>query len=309
MSNKFWTMLVAIIMVIVLALAGLTFTVAEGENAVVYTFGGIREGGIKKQAGAYFRLPIGIERVEKVDVRWRTLAIKGNEIVTTRDQNQIYLTLTIVWRVNDVEKYLSRLSNTQGINIAVNAENLLSARVRGARQTIVSGFALSDLVSVQPEQAQKFSAMENALLQHLQNDMRQAACGIEIAQILVTQLALPKDTLKAINERMIAEREMHSEKNITAGKEEAKKIIGLANLEKQNLLSAATAEARRIKGQADAESAEFYREFSQHPDLALFLRRLDALEEILKNKATIVLPVKNPLENLLEEPIMDNPKK
>ncbi|GHS92274.1 protein HflC [Planctomycetales bacterium] len=299
-NQRAWTIAVAAALVILLAAVCLTFTVNEGEQAVVYTFGGIREGGVKKIPGAYFRLPPGIERVEKVDTRLRALEIKNTEIVTTRDQNHIYLTLAMAWRVNDAEKYLRRMANDAGWRSEANAANMLSSLARGARQTVVSSFALTDLVSDRPEQAATFAQVETALLRQIQSDLQKSDYGIAVDKVFITRLALPKDTIKEINARMIKERQTHSERNVTAGKEEAKKIVSRANLEKQNLLSEATAKARQIKGEGDAAAAEFYQEFKQNPQLAIFLRRLDALEAILKNKATVALPVDNPLGGIIE---------
>ncbi|MDR0866990.1 MAG: hypothetical protein LBP75_00745 [Planctomycetota bacterium] len=307
-NQRAWTIAVAAALVVLLAAVCLTFTVNEGEQAVVYTFGGIREGGVKKIPGAYFRLPPGIERVEKVDTRLRALEIKNTEIVTTRDQNHIYLTLAMAWRVSDAEKYLRRMANDSGWRSEANAAKMLSSLARGARQTVVSSFALTDLVSDRPEQAATFAQVETALLRQIQSDLQKSDYGIAVDKVFITRLALPKDTIKEINARMIKERQTHSERNVTAGKEEAKKIVSRANLEKQNLLSEATAKARQIKGEGDAAAAEFYREFKQNPQLAIFLRRLDALEAILKNKATVALPADNPLGGLIEAAPTDGGK-
>lgn len=299
-NNKFWTILTAAVIVALLAVASFCFVVEEGEQAVVYTFGGIRPGGVKKAPGAYFRWPLGIERVEKVDTRLRTLEIRGNEIVTTRDQIQLYLTVAVAWRVANAETFIRRMANEQGLNNDTQAENLLTARVRDVRQGVVSAFALTDFVSTDKAQADNFRKLDGALLERLREKMPAEDYGVEIASVMITRMAMPKDTIKAINERMIKEREIRSETNVTAGKEEAKKIISSANLEKQNLLSNAAAEARKIKGEGDAKAAEFYQEFKKNPKLALFLRRLDALEEVLKNKATVALPVNAPLDALFE---------
>ncbi len=299
-NNKFWTILTAAVIVALLAVVSFSFIVSEGEQAVVYTFGGIREGGVKTKPGPYFRWPLGIERVEKVDTRMRTLEVKGNEAITTRDQIQIYLTFAVAWRVANAETYIRRMTNDQGLSNDAQAVNLLTPKVRDARQKVVSSFALTDFISVDKKQADNFRKLEESLLANLREQMPAKDYGVEIDNVFITRVAMPKTTIAEINKRMITERQIHSETNVTAGKEEAKKIVSRANLDKQNLLSNASAEARRIRGEGDAKAAEFYQEFKKNPKLALFLRRLDALEEVLKNKATVALPVNDPLGSLFE---------
>jgi membrane protease subunit HflC len=56
------------------------------------------------------------------------------------------------------------------------------------------------------------------------------------------------------------------------------------------LLAAAEAHAKKIRGEGDAEAAQYYKMLEQEPKLAIFLRNLDALVATLKERATIVIP-------------------
>lgn len=302
MNKNIWTMLAAGIVCVILALAMFTFTVDNETQAVVYTFGAIRKDGVKKEPGLWFRWPTGIQSVVLVDTRNRSLAVRGNEPVTTRDENQIYLSLNLVWRVRDAETFIKRMNNDEGLSVEEKAARYLQDRVRDARLRAVNQFPLSALISDKPEQKKNYAAFQDTLLKTVEKEVARSDSGIELKSLEVTRISLAKSSSQAIFESMIKERTIRSEKNITDGKNEAMQIVNRANLQRQNLVSQAMADARRTKGEGDAAAAEHYKEFRKNPQLANFLRRLDTLEEILKNKATVALPVNNPLESLIENP-------
>ncbi len=301
-KKSIWTILLAIIVVGILALAMFTFTVEESTNAIVYTFGAVREDGVKNEPGLYFRWPVGIQRIVTVDTKERILKVPGNEPVTTKDQNPFYLSLSISWKVSDAGLFIRRLTNDEGLTIEENAQRFLQDKVRGARQRTVNQFNLSDIFSDSKEQPKEYKKFVNTLLTQVRQETEQSDYGIVVDNLFITRIAFPQTNSKAIFDSMIKERELRSEKNITDGKNEAAQIINRANLQKQNLISQAMADSRRIKGQGDAAAAEFYKAFRENPQLANFLRRLDTLEEILKKKATVTLPSKNPLDGLIENP-------
>lgn len=302
MNKNIWTILAASVVCVILALAMFTFTVDNETQAVVYTFGAIREDGVKREPGLYFRWPVGIQRVIPVDTRNRNLPVKGNEPVTTRDENQIYLSLNLVWRVKDAETFIKRMTNDKGLSIEEMASQSLQDRVRDARLRAVNQFQLSSVISDSGEQAKNFAAFQQTLFSILEKEVARSDYGVELKALDITRIALSKNSSKPIFDSMIEERNIRTEKNITDGKNEAAQIVNQATLQKQNLISQAMADARRTRGEGDAAAAEHYKEFKKNPQLANFLRRLDTLEEILKNKSTVALPVTNPLETLIENP-------
>ena len=58
---------------------------------------------------------------------------------------------------------------------------------------------------------------------------------------------------------------------------------------REQQLARADADARRIRAEADAAAAEFYRVFEEDPELAMFLRKLEVLEETLGFRSTVLL--------------------
>jgi len=108
---------------------------------------------------------------------------------------------------------------------------------------------------------------------------------------------------------MKTERNRRTEATIARGEAEAAKIRADANLKKTELLAAAEARAKVIRGQGDAEAAKYYKLLEEDPKLAMFLRDLESLEKILKERSTIVIPADSEPFKLLKEIPSLEPKK
>ena len=73
------------------------------------------------------------------------------------------------------------------------------------------------------------------------------------------------------------------------GNAQANKIASDADAKKTELLAAAKARAKAIKGKGDAEAAKYYKMLQKNPQLAMFLRDIEALKKTLENRSTIVI--------------------
>ena len=71
------------------------------------------------------------------------------------------------------------------------------------------------------------------------------------------------------------------------------------------ILAVAEAEAKEIRGQGDEEAAKHYAVFKENPELAMFLRNLDALKETLSDKDTLILDTSTPPFHLLKPGAMN----
>ncbi len=105
----------------------------------------------------------------------------------------------------------------------------------------------------------------------------------------IRRILLPEAITAKVFERMRAEREEIAERFRSEGEGEAIRIRAEADSERDQVLARAEANAKRIRAEGDAEAAEHYKIFEEDPELAMFLRKLEVLEETLKEKATVVL--------------------
>jgi membrane protease subunit HflC len=133
--------------------------------------------------------------------------------------------------------------------------------------------------------------------------------GIDIRHLGIKQLKVSEDVSKDVFERMRAERNRKTEATVAEGQAEATKIRTDADSKKTELLAAAEARAKAIRGQGDAEAAKYYKLLEQDPNLAIFLRDIEALKKILQERSTIVLSADTEPFKLLKEKPDIKPKK
>ena len=89
--------------------------------------------------------------------------------------------------------------------------------------------------------------------------------------------------------RMRQERKAVAERYLSEGDAEALRIRAQADSLREQKIAAAEADARRVRAEGDAAAAEYYKIFEEDPELAMFLRKLEVLEQTLNEKSTVVL--------------------
>jgi membrane protease subunit HflC len=125
--------------------------------------------------------------------------------------------------------------------------------------------------------------------------------GVEIKAVGIKQLGISEKVTQDVFARMKADRNRRTEATLAEGKAEATKIKTDADSKKTELMAAAEARAKAIRGQGDAEAAKYYKLLEEDPQLAMFLRDVDALKKILKERSTVVLSAESQPFKLLKE--------
>ena len=127
-----------------------------------------------------------------------------------------------------------------------------------------------------------------------------AQYGIEVVDVRIKRVDLPKENEKSIYARMDAERKRQANKFRSEGEEEAQKIRATTDKEKTIILAEAYKVAQATRGEGEAIALEIYaKSFSSDPDFYEFVRTLEAYERIIDDKTTLVLPAKSKLFELL----------
>lgn len=288
--SKHWpVVLLALVVVAIFIVVMVTFQVKETEYALLKTYSGEL---VEYGSGLHFRWPF-INSIWRHDKRIQCyeLAVGHDEQYMTSDNQQIVISTYVLWKVGEPKTFLRSLDSTEA------AERKLSDEVRGARSAIISRYAFSSMVSERDGAS---------VLEKIETEMRDAIhdsvlkqFGIDIVRIGFRQLGFPAAVTQNIFAAMVSEREAKAKKFEMEGQAEAEKIRSDANTKAQKLLAMAQAEATKIKGEGDAKAAEAYRVFAQNPELASFLRNLDALKGSLGEKDTLILDTTTAPFNLL----------
>ena len=287
----------ACLVVVIFLIAMMTFQVKETEYAVIKTFGKAKVDAngsiVLYEPGLHMKWPF-VDQVWRHDKRIQCYELnKGHlEQSTTKDDYQIVVSTYVLWRVGDPAIFLKRLKSTEEV------DEKLDSAVRNCRHGIIARHNFKELVSTETG-AGKMEEIENEMLAAIRKEMTQDF-GIEVIKVGFRQLGFPEQVTTKVFDRMRAEREKESLKRIAEGKQRASKIRTEADTEASKKLAQAEADAKKTRAEGDAEAAESYKVFQQNPELAIFLRKLDAFKQIWSDKDTLILDTNTPPLDILK---------
>jgi len=267
-----------VLVVAAMALYLVSFQVRETEFALVTTFG--KPTRQITEPGWRFKWPMPVEQVQKFDSRMRVLEAELGE-TTTKGAVPIIVNTYIVWKIAEPLEFFNAVGTVK------EAENKLRSQINDTQNKVIGRHPFGEFVNNDPDRI-KFEQIEDEMLADLKQTVR-ANYGIEIMTLGIKQLKVSEDVSKDVFERMRAERNRRTEAIIAEGSAEAIKIKTDADSKRTELLAAAEARAKAIRGEGDAEAAKYYKMLEEDPQLAMFLRDIEALKKTLQERATIVI--------------------
>ena len=288
-----WPVLALAVVVVAIFLAGLvTFQVRETEIAVVKRLGKAKEDAsgrvIVYEAGLHWKLPF-VEDIWRADKRLQSYELKTGraEQITTSDNHQIVVSTYVIWRVDDPALFFKSFPPP---NTDYSAE--LDALVRSSRNNVLPQHALSEIVNVDPAKA-RIAEIEAEIMAMAKPRAKQQY-GIDIVDIGFRHIGFPEQVTQKVFARMRAEREKRAQEYLSIGMREAQRIRAEADREASDTVAKAQAESKRIRAEGDEQAAKSYAVFQESPELAAFLRKLDALRLTLSEKTTLVVDTNTP---------------
>lgn len=281
MKRSSLIIVVAALLVIIFGFWLCAFQVRTTEVAVVTTFGKPTRSLSEPQL--YFKWPPPVQRVYKFDKRIQSSEFENKfREDLTADNNPLLTSVYIGWRITEPGTFLQKFPG--GIPaVELQLANLLSA----TKSAVVGKHPLSDFVSAN-NGGSKFSAIEDEILAAVQERLKNSNYGIEIEFLGFKKIGLPEPTTEKVFDRMTSERQVLISRAQNEGEAQARIIRSDAELRASKVLTAAQGEALRIRGEGEAEASKYLSAFEQNPQLASFLFRLDALQDSLKEKTTLI---------------------
>ncbi|GLP95736.1 protease modulator HflC [Paraferrimonas sedimenticola] len=270
--------------IIVIALAlGLAlnslFVVSEGERAVVTRFSKLieKDGEARVFApGLHFKVP-AIDTVRHLDARIQTLDGQPDRFVTS-EKKDLLVDSFVKWRIADFRKFFLA---TNGGN-KQNAEALLQSKINNGLRSEFGSRTIKDIVSGSRDELQQealSSASESA------EDL-----GIQVVDVRVKQINLPREVSNSIFQRMRAERQAVAKEHRSKGREKAEVIRAEIDAQITVMIADAQRSALTTRGQGDAESAAIYAgAYKKDEEFFSFLRSIDAYQEAFNSKNDVML--------------------
>jgi membrane protease subunit HflK len=275
---KFPGVFIGIVVLLVLYLgSSMVFTVDRSEVGVIQRFGKYTR---LAQPGLNFKLPTGIEKVTKVNVRTpeteefgaraETAGSYGSasesSLMLTGDLNVGVVPWIVQYRRADPRAYLFNVKDVTSL-----LRNMSEATMR----TIVGDRSINEVITERAEIAQAAREM-------LQKELDNAQAGIAIVNIEMKRTNVPEPVQASFNEVNQAIQE--KEQTIYRAKEEYNKAVPLARGEAQRVIKDAEGYAIDRVNRAQGDAAKFlavYEAYDQARDVTQKRMYLETMLDVL----------------------------
>ena len=276
-----------ILIVALLLLYAITYQVRFDEMAILTTFGRAEEGSSKnvegKGAGLHWKWPWPIQQVRKFDARVRVLSDRLEQ-QETKDKHVVILSAYTAWKITDPLAFYRSLRN------ATKAQQFLRDRLRTARAEI-GNFTFDELTNVDPAKV-RLAEAEAAILKRMQGDLAGQSLGVAIRTVGIRRVVLPAQITRSVFQRMRQTRQRLAQNARSEGEAIARSIRAKARSDEQRILAFADRKAQAIRAEGDEAAARYYEVFAENEDFAIFVRKLQALQETLSHNTTFLLDTK-----------------
>ena len=270
--------IIAIVLVAVIALASLScfYTVDDKQQAVVTTFGKVT--GIT-DAGFHFKLPFGIQQVEKVNVNvYQHIELgyrsSNNETVTdeasmiTGDYNIVNVDFFIEYKISDPVRYLYASDDPTEI-----LRNLIQSQVRN----VVGSSAVDSVLTDGKENIQM---QVKALVTEILNEYD---IGLTVVDIKIQDAEPPTqdvieafkavETAKQKAETVVNDAKAYQNAKLPDAQAQADKLIQNAEYLKQKRINEAVEQVAMFEA--------MYEEYARNPEITRSRMYYEAIQEIL----------------------------
>ena len=273
MNNK---SLIGLIVAVVVALVAWNsfYIVAQTERAVLLQFGRVVQPDV--QPGLHVKIPY-VNQVRIFDGRLLTLDSTSSRFLTL-EKKALMVDAYAKWRVKDAERFYQSTSGMKQV-----ADERLARRLEASLRDQFGKRTLHESVSGE----------RDALMADVTATLNSAAereLGIEVVDVRVKAIDLPREVNRSVFERMSTEREREAREHRAKGRELAEGIRADADRQRRVLLAEAYREAEELRGDGDAQAASIYANaFGQDQEFYSFYRSLQAYRESFADKRDVLV--------------------
>jgi membrane protease subunit HflC len=261
------------------------FVIREGEQGVVLQFGKLVK--VIKEPGLYFKYPF-IQDLTRFEKRILVADARPEEYITL-DKKRVVVDSVSRWKIARPFAFFRSVRDYRGAIARLN--DVIFGRLRQE----IANHLFKDFIRKEREK----------IMMSVTEGTRKAAepFGIEVVDVRIKRLDLPREVQASVFARMKAERERIAKRYRAEGEEKARGIRAEADKERAIILAEAYRKSQAERGAGDAEATAIYADaYGRDQEFYSFLRRLRVYEEILGPKSTLVL---NPHSDLLK--YLDSP--
>jgi membrane protease subunit HflC len=273
MSRTFLTLVI-----ILLGLAGIAaylalFTVSQTEQAIVLEFGNPKR--VISEPGLHYKIPF-VQNVAYFDKRILDIETGPQEVIAA-DRKRLVVDAFARYRIRDPLRFYQALRNEIG------AQSQIGALLDSSLRRVLGSASFEAVVRDKREELMR------TILSQVNQEAKDTF-GVEIVDVRIKRVDLPKANMQAIFLRMQTERQREAAEFRAEGEGAARRIRATADREVTVIKANATGESEQIRGNGDAERNRIYAEaYSKDPDFFGFYRSMQAYENALKAGDTRLL--------------------
>jgi len=284
------------------------YTVGPEELGVITRFGAFTR---STEPGLHFKLPLGVERVQKVEVqrqqkdefgfrtqaagvrsRYEARGYEGESLMLTGDLNAADVEWVVQYRIVDPYLYLFRVRN-----VRETLRDMSEAVVR----KVVGDRTVNEVLTVG---RQELASTVEAELQELSNQYEN---GIRIEQVVLQDVNPPDDVKPSFNE--VNEAQQEKERLINEAQAEYNRVIPRARGEAQKTIQQAEGYLLDRVNRARGDSARFsalYASYRKAPEVTrkrIYLETMGTVLPLVERKIVVDESIRGllPLLNLGKE--------
>ena len=265
-----------ILVALVLALYGSTFTVSMTQNAIVLQLQEHKE--TITEPGLRFKIPF-FQEVRYFTKMLLVLDAPPADIIT-KDKKTMLIDNYTMWRIQDPLLFLQTLRTEPA------GESRLDDIVKSELRVELGTHNLIDVVTKTREEIMEKVTKEA--------NLKSVQYGIEVLDVRIKRADLPGDNAQKVFGRMRSERERIAKKYRSEGAEEATKIRATTDKEKVILIAEAYKKEQEVRGDGDARATKIYADaFNKDREFYAFMRSMQAYKNSLRTDTTVILSEKS----------------
>lgn len=273
MSNKSIFALVVAAVVAVVAWNSF-YIVLQTERAVLLQFGKVVKTDVPP--GIHFKIPY-VNQVRKFDGRLLTLDAPTQRFLTL-EKKAVMVDAFAKWRIANADQYYTATSGNKQV-----ADERLARRLEAGLRDQFGKRTLHEVVSGQRDELM-------ADITRTLDAQARRELGIEVIDVRVKSIDLPREVNRSVFERMISERAREAREHRAKGRELAEGIRADADRQHRVILAEAYREAEELRGQGDAIATAIYADaYGLDKEFYAFYRSLQAYRESFGNKEDILV--------------------
>lgn len=257
------------------------YTINENQNAVITTFG---QPSVVSDSGMHLKLPFGIQKVDKIDMSVRGMAIgydsKGNSIeneslMITKDFNFVSIDFYLEWQVTDAQAYLYA---------AEDPELMVKTLAMSFIRDTVGSYSVDEVLTTGKAQIQ------TEIKEKLTERLAAENIGVTVRSVAI-QDAEPPTTDVANAFKAVEDAKQNAETVVNGATAYKNQKLPAAEAQVKSIIEKATAEKAARIAEAQGQIARFnamYEEFIKFPDITMQRMYYEAMEKLLPNIKIIV---------------------